>query len=79
MKSNQQRLNNVIGQIEGVKKMLDEKEDCVKVLTQLKAIRSAVSGVMNKVIDEQFESCLSSMKKQDKNLLIKIKDYVKTN
>lgn len=79
MKSNQQRLNNVIGQIEGVKRMLDEKEDCVKILTQLKAVKSAVSGVMNKIIDEQFESCLSSMKKRDKNLLIKIKDYVKTN
>jgi CsoR family transcriptional regulator, copper-sensing transcriptional repressor len=79
MKSNQQRLNNITGQIEGVKKMLDEHKDCIKVLTQLKAIRSAVSGVMNKVIDTQFDTCMNSVSKKDKALLIKIRDYVKTN
>lgn len=79
MKSNTQRLNNVIGQIEGVKKMLSEKKDCIKILIQLKAIRSGVSGVMNKVIEEQFETCMSSVTKKDKDLLIKIKNYVKTN
>lgn len=79
MKSNVQRLNNVIGQIEGVKKMIDGQADCIKVLTQLKAIRSAVSGVMNKVIDEQFEKCMYSIESNDKKLLIKIRDYVKTN
>lgn len=79
MKTNTQRLNNIIGQIEGVKKMLVEKKDCIKVLTQLKAIRAGVSGVMNKVIEEQFDTCMSSVSKKDKDLLIKIKNYVKTN
>lgn len=79
MKSNQQRLNNIIGQIEGVKKMMDSNVDCLKVLTQLKAIKSAVSGVMDSVVEDKFDTCLKSISKEDKNLLINIKKYVKSN
>ena len=79
MKSNQQRLNNIVGQIEGVKKMMDSKADCLKVLTQLKAIKSAVSGVMDSVVEDKFETCLKSVSRDDKQLLIQIKKYVKAN
>ncbi|HEX8923580.1 MAG TPA: metal-sensitive transcriptional regulator [Patescibacteria group bacterium] len=79
MKSNTQRLNNIIGQIEGVKKMMESKTDCVSVLTQLKAIKSAVAGVMDAVVEEQFETCLKSLKDEDKKLLVKMKNYVKSN
>ncbi len=79
MKSITQRLNNITGQIEGVKKMVDNQTDCIQVLTQLKAIKSAVGSVMDSVIDEQFNTCMKSLKKEDKDLLINIKSYVKTN
>ena len=79
VKSNQQRLNNIIGQIEGVKKMIDAKADCLKVLTQLKAIKSAVSSVVDSVVEDQFETCLKSVSKEDKKLLVQIKKYVKSN
>lgn len=79
MKSDQQRLNNIIGQIEGVKKMIDSNADCLKVLTQLKAIKSAVSGVMDSVVEDKFETCLKSVSRDDKQLLIQIKKYVKAN
>jgi DNA-binding FrmR family transcriptional regulator len=79
MKSAKQRLNNIIGQVEGVKKMLDVGSDCVQLLTQLKAIKSAVSGVMDTVVEEQFDTCMSSLNEADKKLLIKMKNYVKSN
>lgn len=79
MKSITARLNNITGQIEGVKKMVDKKSDCLQVLTQLKAIKSAVGSVMDTVIEEQFNTCMKSMKKEDKDLLVNIKNYVKTN
>lgn len=79
MKSITQRLNNITGQIEGVKKMVGNKSDCVQVLTQLKAVKSAVGSVMDSVIEEQFDTCMKSLKKGDKELLVKIKNYVKTN
>jgi len=59
--------------------MVDNQTDCIQVLTQLKAIKSAVGSVMDSVIDEQFNTCMKSLKKEDKDLLINIKSYVKTN
>lgn len=71
MKSIGQRLNNISGQIDGVKKMLDTNCDCVKLLTQLKAIKSAVAGVIDEIVEDQFN--------HDKKILIKLKKYVKSN
>ncbi len=79
MKSIQQRLNNIAGQIEGIKKMVDRNQDCLKILIQLKATKAAIGSVMETVVEEQFESCLKSVKNEDKKLLIKIKKYVQSN
>lgn len=79
MKTITARLNNITGQIEGVKKMVDKNSDCLQVLTQLKAVKSAVGSVMDTVIEEQFNTCMKSMKKEDKEMFINIKSYVKTN
>ena len=59
--------------------MVDSDKDCVQVLTQLKAIKSAIGSVMDTVVEEQFDSCLKSIKDEDKKILIKIKNYVKSN
>lgn len=79
MKSSQQRLNNIIGQLEGVKKMMATDTDCLKVLTQLKAIKSAVDKVMDFVVEEKFDNCLKSVSSDDKKLFINLKKYVKSN
>jgi len=79
MKSIQQRLNNIAGQVEGIKKMVDKNQDCLKILIQLKATKAAIGSVMDTVVEEQFESCLKSVKNEDKKLLIKIKKYVQSN
>lgn len=59
--------------------MIDSETDCVKVLIQLKAIKSAVGSVMDSVVEEKFNNCMKSLKDKDKKLLIKIKNYVKSN
>lgn len=79
MKTNLQRLNNIIGQVEGVKRMMGNRQDCLAIITQLKAIKAAVNKVMDGVIEEQFDNCLKSIKEKDKALLIKMKNYVYSN
>jgi DNA-binding FrmR family transcriptional regulator len=71
MKTISQRLNNISGQIEGVKKMTQTNCDCEKVLTQLKAIKSGISSVIDEIVEAQFGD--------DKKILIKLKKYVKSN
>lgn len=41
----QTRLNRISGQIEGIKKMISDKRETTEVLTQLRAVRSAVKGM----------------------------------
>lgn len=71
MKSIQQRLNNISGQIEGVKKLMDSKCECEKVLMQLKAVKSGIGSIMDEIVESQF--C------NDKKLLVKLKKYVSSN
>jgi DNA-binding FrmR family transcriptional regulator len=67
MKTIEQRFNNIIGQLEGVKKMsqLDER-DCFAVIVQLKAIKSATAALMEFFIKEEFEKCLLKNKIKNK-------------
>lgn len=54
MKSNEQLINNVIGQLNGVKKMMSEDAGHLQVITQMKAARSALNSAMNKYIQQNF-------------------------
>ena len=44
-KSYEQLVNNIIGQLNGVKRMLGEQAECLDVLVQLKAARSALDSL----------------------------------
>ena len=79
MKTLEQRLNNVIGQLTGAKKMLaSEQRDCFALLTQLKAARSALSSLMEKLVGVELDNCLISSDEKDKNKMEKIfKEIIK--
>lgn len=73
MKSTEQLLNNIVGQTNGVKKMIEEGKDCNLVLNQMKAVKSAVSSVMDKFIEENMNTCLSAPgKKENKEMMQKL-------
>jgi len=79
MKTTEQRLNNIIGQLEGAKKMLANKErDCFAMLIQMKAARSAMSALMEKVVGEEFDRCLLVPHQGNKEKIEKIlKEIIK--
>ena len=58
MKTDSQRINNIVGQLEGVKKMIDEDKDCFEVLVQLKAIKSAMRSFSSQYLSAHFSSCI---------------------
>ncbi len=65
MKTTEQLINNIIGQANGIKKMINEGKDCHLVINQMKAVRSAVSSVMDKFIEENMSSCLEAPEKKE--------------
>ena len=52
------RLNRVIGQLGGVKAMIDDNRYCGDVLTQLAAAESAVHSVSSIMLRNHLETCV---------------------
>ncbi len=65
-KDEAKKLNRVIGQIEGVRKMLEEKRKLKSVLMQCKAIRSAMQSVEARIVKAHLEVALDDIVKLEK-------------
>lgn len=53
------RLNRISGQVTGVKKMIEENRHCPEILTQLRAIRSAVRGLEANILERHLGHCIA--------------------
>lgn len=54
----QRRLNRVIGQLNGVKSMIDDNRYCGDVLTQLSAAESAIHSISAILLQNHLETCV---------------------
>lgn len=52
------RLNRIEGQVRGVHKMVDEGRYCIDVLTQLQAVRAALSKVETVMLRDHLGHCI---------------------
>jgi DNA-binding FrmR family transcriptional regulator len=52
------RLNKAIGQINGLKKMIDGERDCPEVLIQIAAVRSALAKLGLLITEDHIEHCV---------------------
>ncbi|MBT3864574.1 metal-sensitive transcriptional regulator [Candidatus Peregrinibacteria bacterium] len=59
MKTQTQLVNNIIGQLNGVKTMMEQDKDCFDTLTQLKAAKSALNSLTMKFLQENFIKCIN--------------------
>lgn len=53
------RLNRIIGQLNGIKRMLDENRYCGDILTQIAAVESAMQSVGYMILKEHMETCVT--------------------
>ncbi len=54
----QNRLNRMIGQLNGISRMLEENRYCGDILTQVAAVESALQGFGYIVLKEHMETCV---------------------
>lgn len=68
------RINIVIGQLEGIKKMIDKPEpDCIQVFNQIKAAKNGISRVGKKVIENGITKCITKKNnEQELQQLLKV-------
>lgn len=52
------RLNRISGQVEGVKRMIDDNRYCGDVLIQLSAIEKAVKSLSSVILEKHMYSCI---------------------
>ncbi len=52
------RLARAIGHLQSVKSMVEEGRDCTDVLTQLEAVKSAISSTEKFILKEHMEHCI---------------------
>lgn len=58
------RLNRIEGQVRGLKKMIEEDTYCVDVITQTSAVKRALSGVEDQLLESHLGTCvIRQMKK----------------
>jgi DNA-binding FrmR family transcriptional regulator len=60
------RLNRVIGQVEGVRKMLEEERKLEDILMQCKAVHSALRAVEHRLVKAHLETALNDIVNMDK-------------
>ncbi len=66
MRTPQQRLNIIKGQIDGLSKIIERKGPCKKVMEQYLSILSGLKGVMEMHFKENIENCLGNSDKKTK-------------
>ena len=52
------RINRINGQMEAVKRMIAEKRYCPEILTQLRAVYSAVRSLEASILEKHLQSCV---------------------
>ena len=62
------RINKISGQLNGIKKMIEEQRYCPEIITQLKAVSSACQSLEIIMLEKHLESCvLEAFQSKDKN------------
>ncbi len=56
---NMPRLNRISGQIEGIKKMIEEGRYCTDIISQLRAVRAAVKAVESNILQKHLQNCVA--------------------
>ncbi len=54
------RLNKIDGQVKGIKKMIENRRYCVDIVTQIKAVTSALVKVEQEILKTHIQNCLKS-------------------
>ena len=74
----QKRLNRAIGQLNGIKRMVDENRYCGDVLTQLAAVEAAVHRVSEMILRNHLETCVVERVRQgDVEVLDEVMDLIR--
>ncbi len=65
MKKNPDHADNLValrrieGQVRGIQRMIENRKYCIDILTQMHAIKGALSRVEEKILEKHFKNCVT--------------------
>lgn len=65
------RLHRMVGQLNGIEKMLDDGRYCGDILIQISAIESALQALGYMVLQDHLETCVREKVKEDDEEVMK--------
>ncbi len=72
------RLNKIIGQVNGIKKMIESDRYCADVIIQLSAVEKSIRSVSNIILENHMKHCVSSaIKNGDDSKIDEVMDLIK--
>jgi DNA-binding FrmR family transcriptional regulator len=54
------RLSRIAGQVQGIKRMVEEETYCIDIVTQIQAARSALRSVEMQILKKHMHHCVSN-------------------
>lgn len=54
------RLSRIEGQVRGIARMVEEERYCIDVLTQVRAVRAALSRVESEMLKDHLDHCIEA-------------------
>ncbi len=70
------RLKKIMGQLNGVEKMILEDKYCIDIITQTSAIKSAISSLEDEMLESHLMHCLHNEKNRDKKMQEKMQQEI---
>lgn len=61
------RLNRVIGQMNGIKKMVESDSYCIDILMQTSAVIKAIEAIERKILENHMKNCMAKDVKEGKD------------
>ncbi|MCD4705787.1 metal-sensing transcriptional repressor [bacterium] len=71
MKKEIAKLNIIIGQIQGLSKMIETGDDCEKIIIQFQAVKGALEAVFNVVLNDNLDRCLRGKRSKELKTILK--------
>ena len=62
------RLNRIEGQVKGIRKMVEEEQNCAEILMQVAAVKAAINKVGTIVFQTHFRRCLEAAVRGEQDL-----------
>ena len=70
-------LNRISGQVKGIARMVDEGQYCIDILDQLRAAKSAITTVENKILEKHIQECVNTSLQSQKDVDTKIQELMR--